>query len=153
MEYSFRPQWRQKKFSFPPCQRPVCGWCGNVHPNVVCFAFNQKCFRCHRIIHYSRTCFTQMKKPTKCVEKEAVWGRKKTRDKKRMCKYLKNKRTLRELPFNSLCNNRFHSLFDTSSILRTELHSIKIKLRMSWRRVCLNIYEVLNLRTQDFKMK
>lgn len=76
-------------------------------------------------------CFTQMKKPTKCVEKEAVLGRKKTRDMKRLCKYLENKRTLRELPFNSIRNNQFHSLFDTSSILRTELHSIKIKLRMS----------------------
>uniref|UniRef100_K1QAC4 Uncharacterized protein n=1 Tax=Magallana gigas TaxID=29159 RepID=K1QAC4_MAGGI len=91
MEYSFRPQWRQKKFSFPSCQRPVCGRCGNVHPNVLCFAFNQKCYRCHRIGHYSRMCFTQMKKPTKCVEKEAVLGRKKTRDMKRLCKYLENK--------------------------------------------------------------
>lgn len=72
-----------------------------------------------------------MKKPTKRVEKEAVFGRKKTRDMKRLCKYLENKRTLRELPFNSLRNNQFHSLFDTSSILLTELHSIKIQLRMS----------------------
>lgn len=131
MEYSFRPQWRQNKFSFPSCQRPACGRCGNVHPNALCFAFNQKCYRCHRIGHYSRMCFTQMKKPTKCVEKEAVFGRKKTRDMKRLCKYLENKRSLRELPFNSLRNNQFHSLFDTSSILRTQLHSIKIQLRMS----------------------
>lgn len=40
MEYSFRP-WRQKKSSFHSYQRPVCGICGHLHSNVLCFAFNQ----------------------------------------------------------------------------------------------------------------
>lgn len=53
---------------------------------------------------------------------------------------------MRELPFNLLRNNQFHSLFDTSSILRTELPSIKIKLRM-FNQLTKNMAE--NLRSAE----
>lgn len=125
MENSFQPQWKEKKFSFPSCQLPVCGMCGNVHPNVSCFAYNRKYYRCHRIGHIPNVFYTDE------VEKGAGSSGKKTRDIKWLSRYLENQRVLRELPFSSLRHNQFHSLFDTLRILRTELYNIKIQLRMS----------------------
>ncbi|XP_061178336.1 uncharacterized protein LOC133186974 [Saccostrea echinata] len=74
-------------------------------------------------------CFTQIKesKP-KSKGKGPVASRKNTRDMKRLCKYLENKRILRELPFSSLRDSQFRSICDNSCVLRTELKNLKIQI-------------------------
>lgn len=70
-----------------------------------------------------------MKKPTRSVEKGTRSSGKKTRDMKRLIRYLENKRILRELPFNYLRDGQFRSMCDTSYVLRAELQGLKVKHR------------------------
>lgn len=46
-----------------------------------------------------------------------------------MSRSLENKHVLRELAFRSLRDGQFRSLFDTSNVLRTELHNVRVKHR------------------------
>ncbi|XP_062605377.1 uncharacterized protein LOC134267175 [Saccostrea cucullata] len=67
----------------------------------------------------------------KLVDEGPVPSKRKARDRKRLCKYLENKRIMRELPFSSLRDNHFRSICDTSCTLRAELKNVKIQLCVS----------------------
>ena len=126
MEFNLRPQWRL--WNFYPSQQPMCRRCGVSHL-YECNSFSKKCFKCGRYGHYARMCFTQ-KNNSITVDKPKHKSRAcRKRDQERITKYLERKSFLHEMPFSNLRNTAFLNSLDVTNSIRSELQSVKLKLK------------------------
>lgn len=127
MGFMFQPQWRLMNFQH--CRYPICGRCGKIHITGQCIACNQKCFKCKRLGHFARVCYSKI--PVSAIEpmKQKVKSKKqKNRDIQRITKYVTTRKLMEELPFSKIRNNAFINSLDLSAHIKTELKSVKEKL-------------------------
>ena len=130
MDYSFRPQWMLWN-NFPHSE-PTCGRCGNIHPYKICYSIYRTCYKCQRKGHYARVCHTNLTKAKISVNNVTLQqksNRQLNRDRKRMDKYVKRKNICRELPFYNIRDKNLRNCLDTNSAIKTELKSVKMKLK------------------------
>ncbi|KAK3097751.1 hypothetical protein FSP39_012809 [Pinctada imbricata] len=131
MEFNLRPQWRQ--WTYAPRQEPTCGRCGLTHFTKNCFARDRKCFKCHKIGHYGRVCYSQKQTQSKSSDENSEKAKskgKKDRDSRRISEYFMRKNIMRELPFSSLRPTAFQETVTNCSALKIELKIVKQKLEM-----------------------
>ena len=131
MEYNLRPQWRQ--WTYTPRHQPTCGRCGLTHFMTYCFASDRKCFKCHKIGHYGRVCYTQ--KQTQTLSSSGNTNRtkskgKKQRDLRRISEYLVRKNIMRDMPFSSLRPAAFQEIVKNCNVQHIELNVVKQKFEM-----------------------
>ncbi|CAC5397912.1 unnamed protein product [Mytilus coruscus] len=128
MEYSFRPQWRT--WTFYSRRNPMCVRCGlQNHRFGTCSAIDKQCFKCNKLGHYSRQCWSTSCQTSNCLQLFQKTNRKKQCDNKRLNEYFERKNAMRELPFSFIRSTSFQNCLDVSVILCYELKSVKSHLQ------------------------
>ena len=130
MEYNLRPQWSMWN-NYTRLQ-PLCSKCGLYEQRFHrCNASSQKCFRCNKIGHFARMCWSKTKPhiPSPQAVRSTKSKSKKERDIKRLVQFHDKKNSLRELPFHSVRNSTIFRFFDRTSAVKVELNRANEQLR------------------------